>query len=446
LEVLCIYYHWIPAKYMNKRNRNKRIIPALFIELSSVTSGNIGSAALGFLINLILIRRFSTAEFGLFSIALLVFNLGAMAADFGLNVSFVRFFSKLLKEKSGNPNDLIITTFLIKLITGVAVFLLLFFASPFLADTVFHKENLTPLLRWASAGVFGFSIWTFTLSFFQAQERFKLYSILKIAYDLLKLTGILIIIYTGLFSLTNAFATYIVLAFIGFVSGSIFIGVSAKVEKINFRESFRIITGFSKWVVISTFCFTLFSRLDLIMLGRLGTAEEIGYYSTALRLISVITIIIASVKQVLIPKVSRFTTDRELRNFVRKSLKYTLLFGLLIIPFIIVSRDIIIILFTDRYVHSIPIFQVLSFAFILSLIAEPLFLVAYSLNKPEHLAINDVFQLIINFLLNLFLIPVYGAVGAAYATLGSRMFMGIFITIYLLIMVKKVTPELKIKS
>jgi len=422
---------------MNKINHNGKIIPRLFIELSSVTSGNIGSAAIGFLISIILIRRFTTEEWGLFTLALLIFNLGALLADFGLNVSFIRFFSKFSQDDPRKSNEMLISAYITKLFTGLIVFVLLYFLSPFLATVIFHDENLIPLFRWASAGVFGFSIWTFTLASLQAREKFTIYALLKIVYDLVKLIGIAALIYLNFFSLKSVFIIYILLALTGFITGSIFLGTQARLERINYRESLKRITGFSKWILISTFCFMLFTRLDIIMLGNMKTPEEVGYYSSAFRLISVITIIVASLKQVLIPKVSRFTTGEEINNFISKSLKYTLIFSCLIIPFILLSRHIITGVFTEKYIHSIAIFQILSVAFIISLNVEPLFLVAYSMNRPEHLAYNDIFQLLVNFLLNLYLIPEYGAAGAAYATLGSRILMGIFIAFYIRYVVRR---------
>ncbi len=303
----------------------KGSLPKLFLEFSSVTSGNVGSALIAFLINIVLIRKFTPEEFGLFSIALLVFNIFSILADFGINVSFIRFFSKFLKEDRKKSRELLVLTYFTKLLTGAILFLLLFFLSPIIAKFLFHSNRLIYLLRWASAGIVCYTIWTFTLSILQAEQNFRFFSILKILYDFLKFTGILLIICFNFFNLNSAFVIYIIVSFLGFLYGSLLVGTRTKIEKVDYRKYLKLIIDFSKWILISTVSFTLFSRLDLIMLGVMRTPEEVGFYSTAFKLISVITIVIASIKQVLLPRVSQFTSLKEINDFIKMSLKYTVL-------------------------------------------------------------------------------------------------------------------------
>ena len=133
----------------------------------------------------------------------------------------------------------------------------------------------------------------------------------------------------------------------------------------------------------------------------------------------------------LLPKFSGVSSKEQLRKYTVKSLKFTapIIFPLIIL--LVASKPIILWLYGVEYLSSVVIFKVLICAFAISVIINPISLAIYSLNKPEVVAYLNIVQLILNFLGNIFLIPLYGAVGAASVTLLIRIVAAFYISRYI---------------
>jgi O-antigen/teichoic acid export membrane protein len=65
-------------------------------------------------------------------------------------------------------------------------------------------------------------------------------------------------------------------------------------------------------------------------------------------------------------------------------------------------------------------------------VVEPIFLVAYAINRPQLLALSMIIKLVISISANLLLIPTYSAMGAAVAAVITYILGGI-ITLFLVI-------------
>jgi O-antigen/teichoic acid export membrane protein len=81
--------------------------------------------------------------------------------------------------------------------------------------------------------------------------------------------------------------------------------------------------------------------------------------------------------------------------------------------------------FFPKFTQAVTLFQILVGAFILLTIINPINLVGHSLNKPQLFTMMAGINLLLNFTGNLIFIPPYGAVGAAWATLVSRILGGV---------------------
>ncbi len=93
---------------------------------------------------------------------------------------------------------------------------------------------------------------------------------------------------------------------------------------------------------------------------------------------------------------------------------------------LVIIGPILIALFGEAYSPSIVIFRLLFIGFLFNFIIEPVYLVAYTVNKPQILALVCVVKLIINVVANLILIPRMGALGAALAAVITHISGGIF--------------------
>ncbi len=164
----------------------------------------------------------------------------------------------------------------------------------------------------------------------------------------------------------------------------------------------------------------LFWRLDILMLSRLRSAEEIGLYAAALRLIILCQEIPKSVLINILPPLSARYPDamRPFRTLVECTAKYLLIYAFPVtIGAIVLAPDIITMIFNAEFLAAALILSIL----VMSLVPFGMMnLLGNVLTATHHqkidLATNGL-GVLLNLGLNLVFIPRYGALGAAYTTL-----------------------------
>ena len=404
-----------------------------------VLTGNILGAGLGFIATILIVRTLGPAQFGLFSVALAVMAIASQFSDFGIGTGLVRFASSYLKNDNQKANLMFKVSLKLKLIITTLVFLIGFFVSESLAVHVFGKPELIFPLKLAFIGAFGASLVAYITATLQARQSFKKFTLVNILNPLGKLTLIGLLFLTYKLNLLSALTTVIILPFIAFLIGSLIIPRDFLRAKGDENEAFHELFHFSKWILVSVFCVMIFNRLDVFMLAYFKTTEIVGYYSAAYTFAFVFPLITGTITTILLPKVSELSEKEQLREYTKKSLKFTtpIIFPLIFLLFI--SRPVILFIYGSEYLPSAIIFQILICSFALSIVINPIGLIIYSLNTPEILAYLNIMQLGFNFFGNLFLIPPYGAVGAAIATLLVRVVGTIFIGGYVYFNIMKKT-------
>jgi len=163
----------------------------------------------------------------------------------------------------------------------------------------------------------------------------------------------------------------------------------------------------------------IYNKIDIIMLEKITGSTEVGYYSGATRFIYPFMFISGAFMTAIFPSLAKHAEDNE--KF--KSIQYLALYylggiGILLSTFLYFWSDSLFQLFFDtKYNESIPVFKVLvwylAIVFIYGSISNNL----VAKNKVKFLVYLNLIMIIMNVVLNFFLIPVYGAKGAAMATI-----------------------------
>lgn len=163
----------------------------------------------------------------------------------------------------------------------------------------------------------------------------------------------------------------------------------------------------------------IYNKIDIIMLEKIVGSTEVGYYSGATRFIYPFMFISTAFMTAVFPSLAKYAGDSI--NF--NKIQYTALYylggiGILLSTVLFLAADLIFITFFDhKYDASIPVFKVLvwylAIVFIYGSISNNL----VAKNKVRFLVILNIIMIALNIGLNFFLIPWYGAVGAAVATI-----------------------------
>ena len=201
------------------------------------------------------------------------------------------------------------------------------------------------------------------------------------------------------------------------------LGIKLKL-KLNIPVCLSLLKQTTTFLFISIVT-TAYWRIDILMLSKMKGAIDTGYYSAAYRFMEVLKGLSYGYIAALFPIIaSAFATSKD--SFKRKcvlSVKYLFILTFPIaIGTTILSKNIILLAYGTEFLNSIKVLQILIWTicfFPIALVfARPL---VASKNQRFDLLCN-VLALVFNVSLNLLLIPRFGYIGSAMATLISICF------------------------
>jgi O-antigen/teichoic acid export membrane protein len=168
-------------------------------------------------------------------------------------------------------------------------------------------------------------------------------------------------------------------------------------------------------------CGTLYFQLDTIMLGYFLNEEAIGVYQAAFKLVGILLLSNDILVQIMLPVLSRLHADDVKKwgvavRLLAKNLVFVgMLFGVLVLAY---PNDVLSLVYgPKRYEASAPILRIFALIFIARSSAEVFALMLTTGNNQIARTRIVVFLTLLNFSLNLLVIPRFGTVGAALVSL-----------------------------
>ena len=407
-------------------------LPALW-SVVKVIAGNGGYVALGFVANIVSANGLTPAGFGLVAISLAILNVLQEICGNGVDLAMVRLAAPHAKTNPAIAQGYYIAALKYKLVMNLLVAVPLWFTAPSLAGWIFNDPQMTLLLRWVCAGLMGAAIYNYAISCMQAEERFGQYAILRVANNLAKLAMLGLIWLLGVFNPNTVFASWIVAFFIGYVMALLFkrappikcnaIATSSDPDN---RAYLKEVFHFSKWLIGSSFLFCLYSRMDMLILGRYVDAAEIGQYAAAWNITFIIDLMTYSVIIALLPRAAGLTTKAEFSEYMKHTFLICLGICVMISPLYFLS-DLFFELFFPAYSSSAGLFRVLLSGALITLLLHPLYLILYARNRVNRLTLINFILVIFSVILGFACIPSYGAMGAAWVTVCGRVLASLLI-------------------
>ncbi|MCB1704798.1 MAG: oligosaccharide flippase family protein [Halioglobus sp.] len=418
------------------------------LAVAKVILGNGSYVALGFLANVVSANGLSPAQFGLVSIALATLNVLQEICGNGLDLGMVRLAAPHLEKNPGAAAAYYRAALQIKLLVNGGVALLLYVLAPQIALLVFENADMTPMLRWVSFGLMGACMYNYMLARVQAEERFSLYAVLRASNNIGKLLVLGGIWLLDIFTPDSVLGAWMGAFFIGYVL-SLALGASrhsARAEGPYIgREYWAGIISFSKWVIASSFLFSLYSRIDMLILSRFVDAAEIGQYAAAWNITFIIDLMTYSVIIALLPQAVKIRHHSDFPDYLKKTFAICLLLAAGLTPLFLLSNWFFAVFF-PAYTGSAGLFRILFVGAIITLLFHPLYLILYARNRVSRLAVINLFLVIFCTILGLSVIPTYGAEGAAWVTVTGRVFSSVLICYFVHLELQTIFSEDKVQA
>ncbi|MDP3974870.1 MAG: flippase [Candidatus Jorgensenbacteria bacterium] len=407
---------WEKLRAFLLTNQTARQIIAKNVFWLSVS--NIGSRLIRAAIIIYAARLLGAAEYGVFSYALGLAGFFTIFVDVGISSILTREVAK----KPERASHFFSTTFWMKSVLLFGTTFLILFVAPYFSN-IDAARVLLPLV--ALLVIFD-NLREFSNAFFRAKEKMEYEALVTTAMNV----AITVFGFVALAIAVNAHS--LMIAYVGSAGAGFFAAA------LLLREEFaRIFRSFdrtlirpvlrSAWpIALMGLLGAMSLNVDIIMLGWFRTPEEIGFYSAGQKIVQVLYTFPAIVASALLPLLSRLVGIQDKIKFRLLTEKGLALVFAVAFPLavggIVLAQPIIGFLYGSEYLPGASAFQILIMTVLVVFPGTILGNIVFAHDKQKKIAGYIGVTSIGNVVLNVILIPPFGIVGAAVATIVSQAF------------------------
>ena len=334
----------------------------------------------------------------------------------GINTFAVREGSKYRNDKK-SFSDFASKVFSINIVSTLIAYMALF-GSLLVFDKL--KEYDTAILIFSVQIIFTTigTEWIYSI-----YEEYAYITVRSIAFKIVSIVLMFIFV-----KQSTDYIIYIIVTVFATVGSNILNFIHAK-SFCNIRLTFRFnVKEYLKPIMIifaSYIAVRIYVNSDITMLGLLKNDYEVGIYGVSTRIYSMVKDMLQAVLLVTIPRLSLYWGKGNREEYDKLLKKVTSTMIVLVVPAIIglfiVGKDVILIIAGKNYIESVPSLRILCFAILCSIFSWIFNSCVLVPSKREKFTLrSSIISATVNVILNLWLIPLYGSIGAAITTLISE--------------------------
>jgi O-antigen/teichoic acid export membrane protein len=395
------------------------------------------SKALTYLYRVFIARFVGPEAYGQLSLALMVTGIASTIAYLSIGNGLKKFIPeyRTKDENLARIKGIVLGTLQITLPLSVVLWAITFFGAEFIAAAIFGNNALVPLIK-----IMSFTVITGTLSqiFYDTTIGFNkiIYKVgsVRILQNIIQLFVTAVLLLLG-YQVASAAWGWLVGSFAAMLLGIYFIerkigpiitsNVEAKYER-------KKLVRFSAPLLLSGVIGTLMGWADTGLLGYYMTDFEVGIYNAAL---PTALLILLPHKAIGSLAVSSFS---ELKEREEESIESSLqtatywVFALVFPTFLILllfSEQVLHILFGSVYRQGSIALSILGVGYLFDAFVGRVGSFLKSKGYTRYILYNSAAALLLNLILNIILIPIYGIAGAATATMASTILTNILMSV-----------------
>ena len=311
-----------------------------------------GTLGISFISNIVLARILSPDDYGM---------IGMLAIFIALSNTFIDggFGSALIQKRRPSETDYS-TVFYFNILFSLILYIILYFCAPTIERFYKDLSGLSHILRIQGIVLVLNALTVVQFNKLRKNMNFKLLSRINI--------------YSALFSVAVA----IVMAYLGFgvwslvfqqislsAANSLLLWLYCRWKPIpNFSyKSLKELFGFGSFIMFSNLLNSLGNNINGLLIGKFFSPSTLGYFSQAKKIEDLSSIgILTVIEQVTYPMLVEVKDDyRRMTNVLAK---FNNLLLAVVIPFmlclLLTAQPIIVLLFSDKWLLSVPILQILA--------------------------------------------------------------------------------------
>lgn len=316
--------------------------------------GRFSTQGVNFIIGLILARLLSPSDYGVVGMVGIFFAIAQTFIDSG-------FGSALIRKNDCTDTDYS-TAFYFNVIVGLVCCILLWIASPLIAD-FFNTPILKDLVKVMSLNMFVSSFAIVHGTKLTHAVDFKSQSIVNLLTAVLSGTMGIFMAYKG-FGVWSLVFQQLIATVLRVV---LLVAITKWFPKRLFsKASFKYLFNFGSKILTASILHTIYANMTTLIIGKFYTAKDLGYYSRGESLATYPSTNITGILQsVTYPVLSKIQDDDEhLIQSYRKLISMTSLvifFGMFLLAAL--AKPLIVTLLTDKWLDAVIYLQIFCFAY-----------------------------------------------------------------------------------
>ncbi|WP_339003268.1 oligosaccharide flippase family protein [Fusobacterium polymorphum] len=381
----------------------------------SFSIGGYINLIIGFFIVPITTRMLSPEQYGIYSLINVISQILVILCSLSMEQSFVRFF---YEEEDESRGKLLYTTLFPFFILGVIFFIFLFIFREKISIFIIGK-NENVIWVYLIFSIFFRTLNIFSTLVIRMKQRGNLYSLITVLLKVFEFVFILLLYpYFG-----NNYKTLIfAMLFSNIVTGLISVLLERKMWSLkNLKNKCKTtkkeLIYFSLPLVLTMGLNWLFGSLDKITIKMFKDLGEVGIYSGAFKVVSLLTVIQSGFTTFWTPTaLEHYSKNPKDTLFYKKANDYLSFIFFILGINILLFRNVVGILLGDKFYESIYVMPTLVFIPIMYLISETTMMGIGFKKKSKYFLYVSIIATISNFIGNIILVPYLGARGAAIST------------------------------
>jgi len=303
-----------------------------------------------------IVQMIGIEKFGLIAFATAFIAYPSLLVMYGMDLSGAREVAS--SKHSKRKLSIILSSIMLARLILISIAALITFMIVFSFER-FSKEWILYAITFGSIlGTMLFPIW-----FFQGMEKMKFITYLSIGSRLLYMVGIFTLVKSEEDYIYVPLLNFLTLLFVGIIS-LIVIKKEFGISLILPRFKYVLLQFIKGWhLFISHLAINFFTSFNMLVLGLVSSDLVVGYYALAEKIVKIIASLFKPLNQALFPHIVQLVKkSKEMgEKFVNKITLYILAVSMLLwMILFIFSEEIFGLVFGEKSVNSIPVFNILS--------------------------------------------------------------------------------------
>lgn len=382
------------------------------------------SIVLGYLAMLYITNKYGASVFGALTLSITLLSVFSLIPNFGMSSAIVRIVGELrVNKKFQEITHSIFVIFVFTTFTSVFFAHLLSSNATFIADQILNKWQMAENLVNVSPAIVSGTALVVIASIFHGLQNTKRYLFFQtILHQVLFLffliindrfhfhsTVVEVFVYSNIFAALVAFF-FLCVKILKFPRSP---------QKKTIEYGFCKIVRISVPMLFTTSSMMVMSWTDVLMIGMFKTEADVGVYTAANKVSSLVSIPLIAINVIAIPKFIEFYAKKDAENLQAVAKHSTKLISLVSIPvflLFLIFAEKIMKMFGAEFIAAAGVLVVLSLGQLVNAICGPVGGLLQMTNNQNYYQNTILVFTLINVGLNYVLVPLYGISGASYAT------------------------------